>query len=219
MSFNINDVVQVVVDSPSGSELTAEEFVTVVGFPVVGSGVNVVDIGGNEWLVSESDIKLHYIEPTVEEAIRFPIQPTPKLVKPANPKQAFGDRKLPMHRVPATAYAYLALGFRDGAYKYGPLNWRETKVEATTYIAAAQRHILSWLDGEELTRDSFVPHLAAAMASLGVLVDAIETDNLIDDRPPAGRFADLVDKYELDDDQIEYLTGLQEARIKRESKI
>ena len=150
------------------------------------------------------------------EPLTPPIDGSTTSPKPSNPKQAFGDRKLPMHRVPATAYAYLALGFRDGAYKYGPLNWRETKVEATTYIAAAQRHILSYLDGEELTRDSKVPHLAAAMASLGVLVDAIETGNLIDDRPPAGRFADLVEKYELNDDQIAYLAGLQEARIKRE---
>lgn len=75
---------------------------------------------------------------------------------------------------------------RNGAEKYGPFNWREKKVKATVYISAALRHINQFLDGEEIAEDSGATHLGHALACLGIILDAQETGNLVDDRPIPG---------------------------------
>lgn len=84
----------------------------------------------------------------------------------------------------------MAMG--DGARKYGPYNWREKDVKARVYVAAAQRHLMQWLDGEEVASDSGVHHLAHAAACMFILLDALETGCLDDDRPKAGAAADLI---------------------------
>lgn len=105
---------------------------------------------------------------------------------PPNPKQAYGDLKLPLHLVPSTMILYAALAFQEGARKYGPFNWRERAVEAMTYVGALKRHTEAWIDGEDIDPESGKPHLALALACLGILVDSIEVKNLIDNRPPKG---------------------------------
>ena len=84
----------------------------------------------------------------------------------------------------------------NGAKKYGPFNWRSNKVIASIYIGAAMRHLESWYDGEENAKDSGVPHLGHALASIGILVDALTTGNLVDDRPVPGSAASLIEKFE-----------------------
>jgi len=111
-----------------------------------------------------------------------------------NPKQAFGDKKVPLGLVPSSALIYLGRSFKEGARKYGPLNWRVTKVEAMTYVHAALRHIYSYVDGEDIDPESNNPHIAHAMACLAILADATETDNLIDNRPTPGRAGALLRK-------------------------
>jgi len=113
-----------------------------------------------------------------------------------NPKSAFGIRKVPLHLNPPSALIYMALGFKNGAAKYGPFNWRENKVAASVYIGAALRHILAWQDGEELAEDSGFPHLAHALACLAILVDARESGNLINDRPLPGPTSSLLSEWE-----------------------
>jgi hypothetical protein len=71
----------------------------------------------------------------------------------------------------------------DGAGKYNPYNWRDNKVVASIYIDACIRHLLSWYEGEEEAEDSGCHHLGHARACLGILLDAQETGNLVDDRP------------------------------------
>jgi hypothetical protein len=115
---------------------------------------------------------------------------------PPNPKQAFGDLKIPVALVPPAAIIYTGLAFKEGARKYGPYNWREKSVEAMTYVNAAQRHLMSWMDREELDPDSGNPHLAHALACLAILVDCMETGNLIDNRPPAGNAGALLKRFE-----------------------
>lgn len=115
----------------------------------------------------------------------------------SNPKQLYSDKKLPLHLVPPAATAYIALGLRDGAQKYGPWNWREHPVEVMTYVGALKRHIDAWVDGEELAPDSKKPHLANAIAGLAILIDAIESGCAIDNRPPAGGGPNVLKKYEL----------------------
>jgi hypothetical protein len=112
-----------------------------------------------------------------------------------NPKAAIGATKVPLHLVPPSATHYLALALEDGARKYGPFNWRETGISASTYIAACKRHLDAWADGEDLAQDSGVHHLAHAMACLALPLDAASVGKLIDDRPPAGAAARLQADY------------------------
>lgn len=112
-----------------------------------------------------------------------------------NPKTAFGSAKPSITKVPPASLIYQALGMMNGAKKYGPYNWRENEVTASIYVDAAMRHLLAWFDGEAIAQDSGVPHLAHAIASLGIIIDALETGNLIDDRPLKGAAAELLARY------------------------
>jgi hypothetical protein len=109
-----------------------------------------------------------------------------------NPKQARGDKKLPLHRVPPSLMLYAAMAFGTGAEKYGSFNWRELPVETATYYSAALRHLFAWFDGEDFDPDSGNPHLAHAIASLAVLVDAIESGRVVDNRPTTGPAAAVI---------------------------
>ncbi len=105
---------------------------------------------------------------------------------PTNPKQLYGDKKVPLQNIPPAALVYLGIALKEGARKYGAYNWREANVETMTYLGAAMRHIAAYLDREEIDPDSGNPHLAHALASLAILVDAIEIEAVIDNRPIAG---------------------------------
>lgn len=120
-----------------------------------------------------------------------------------NPKDLLGIKKVRLDLVPASSIIYQALAMEDGANKYGPYNWRANKVIASIYVAAARRHLMAWFDSrEECADDSQKPHLAHAIACLGIIVDAYETGNLIDDRPIAGAAARLIAKYKKTDKLI-----------------
>lgn len=112
-----------------------------------------------------------------------------------NPKDLIGNTKADLSLVPPAASLYTAAGFADGAAKYGPYNWRENKVKARVYIAAAMRHLSQYLDGENTDPISDVPHLGHAMACLAILADATETGNLIDDRPKPGAAGNMIRRY------------------------
>lgn len=114
-----------------------------------------------------------------------------------NPKQRFGDLKPNLALVPAATMIYLAIGHEPGAVKYGPFNWRENKVEVMTYIAAVMRHLVEWVDGQETAHDTGQPHLAHALASLSVLVDAIECGMDIDNRPVTGKASVMIQMIEM----------------------
>jgi hypothetical protein len=112
-----------------------------------------------------------------------------------NPKTVLGTKKPSLSKVPASAVLYEALAMMNGAEKYGPYNWRTKKVTASVYIDACKRHLDAWFDGEEVADDSKVPHLGHARASLAILIDAIETGNVNDDRPPKGAAAALISRF------------------------
>lgn len=114
---------------------------------------------------------------------------------PANPKQVFGDKKVGVQFVPPALELFAAQAFKEGVVKgYGPFNWRQSKVEAMTYVGAVKRHLAAWIDGEEIDPESPLGkhHLAGAIASLGILVDALSGGFLIDNRPPRGPAPELV---------------------------
>jgi hypothetical protein len=119
-----------------------------------------------------------------------------KPIETGNPKDKIGVKKPQLNLVPASSILYQALAMEDGARKYGAYNWRDNKVILSIYIAAAKRHIDQFYDaGEELASDSQKPHLGHALACLGIIVDAIETGNIIDDRPTPSKYSDLLDKW------------------------
>ena len=102
--------------------------------------------------------------------------------KPTNPKDAMAVSKLPLHIVPSTLNIFAALAFAEGALKYGAWNWRVKGVRASVYISALERHIALWKNGEEHDPDTYVPHLASALACIGIILDAAVCGKLVDDR-------------------------------------
>lgn len=112
--------------------------------------------------------------------------------KDTNPKTIYGQAKPPLGLVPGAALVHMAEAFRDGADKYGPANWRLDPVSASTYFSAALRHMQQWQDGEDLDPVSKVNHLGHAATNLAILLDAMESGTLIDDRPPPSRTAALI---------------------------
>lgn len=113
----------------------------------------------------------------------------------ANPKDKYGLQKVPIGLVPSSSIIYQALAQRDGAVKYGPFNWREKPILVSIFYDACLRHLHAFHDREELASDSGVPHLGHALACIGIIVDAMEFGNAIDDRPPAGTAQRILDRF------------------------
>ena len=113
--------------------------------------------------------------------------------KQSNPKDLIGSDKLPLHLWPTTATAMGCIGMLNGMLKYGRTNFRVAGVRATIYIDAALRHLGAWLEGEECDPDDGVPHLAAALSCIAIVVDALAAGKLNDDRMVAGGYRKLVD--------------------------
>lgn len=120
-----------------------------------------------------------------------------------NPKTAMGAKKPDLSVVPPSALLHLATAMMNGAEKYGPFNWRDQPVSARTYVAAAMRHLLAYLDGEDFSADTVetgvpVHHLAHVMACCGIILDATAVGTIADNRPnvhgPAGQMIEMYNK-------------------------
>lgn len=103
-----------------------------------------------------------------------------------NPKDIAAVNRVPLHLFPGPALAMACLALGDGAKKYGTFNWRSEPVQASNYLAAAERHLKAWQDGEDCASDTGYHHIAHAIAGLAILLDAMSCGTLIDDRPPPG---------------------------------
>jgi hypothetical protein len=123
------------------------------------------------------------------------MQTDPQTTKSSNPKDvlARSEQRVLLHLVPSPALVKTALALMDGARKYGPYNWRDEGVSASTYVSAAERHIRAWLDGETDAADSKVHHLGHAIACLAIILDAEAIGNLVDDRPRSAPTAALLE--------------------------
>lgn len=113
-------------------------------------------------------------------------------VKPVNPKDLIGSKKVSITKFPMVALIHGAHAMMNGASKYGPYNWRGNAVVASIYVDAAIRHLASWFEGEEVAEDSGVHHLGHAMACMAILLDAQATGNLYDDRPGSGKLVEVL---------------------------
>jgi hypothetical protein len=100
-----------------------------------------------------------------------------------NPKTIYGVKKTPLHLIPPPAKVALARAMECGAKKYGPFNWREKRVSCSVYKAAAERHLDAFWDGEDLDPESKAHHLGHAMACCAIILDALASGMLNDDRP------------------------------------
>lgn len=104
-------------------------------------------------------------------------------MKPTNPKERIGIKKVSMSVVPATVLSEVAVGMTEGAKKYGPYNWRTSGVRASVYYDATMRHLMRWWEREDLDPDSKLSHLTKAICSLMVLRDGMLQGVMTDDRP------------------------------------
>lgn len=113
--------------------------------------------------------------------------------KDTNPKEIMGAAKLQLQLIPQSATAYLSLALYEGAAKYGAYNWRLAGVRAGTYVAATERHLHKWWNGEDVDPETKINHLANAMACLAILLDAKLCGKLNDDRPPSAPVGKLME--------------------------
>ena len=118
-----------------------------------------------------------------------------------NPKTAMGAKKPDLTVVPPSSLLHLATAMMNGAEKYGPFNWREQPISTRPYVAAAMRHLLAYLDGEDFSADTVaagvpVHHLAHVMACCAIVLDAKSVSTLTDNRPKvAGTCGAMIEFY------------------------
>ena len=79
-----------------------------------------------------------------------------------------------------------------GGAKYGPFNWQDDPVDASTYYSAAMRHLMQWYSGEDIDAESGASHLAHVRACMAILIDAKASGRLIDDRPRTSPVTDAI---------------------------
>ena len=113
-----------------------------------------------------------------------------------NPKKAAGQVKAPMHTLPTIAMIQMANVMAGGAHKYGYHNFRESQVDAQTYIGAMNRHFLKWQDGVDFDEESGMHELAHLMACCAIMIDAHFTGKLIDNRSKTGLIKGLLEDSE-----------------------
>lgn len=130
-----------------------------------------------------------------EVAAVKPRDPAPD-TKPTNPKDAIGVTKLPLHLVSPIVKAYQAVAHYLGNVKYGAHNYVVCGARASVYKAACDRHMDAWWAGEEFDPADGTPHLANAMACIGILIETFEAGNLTDDRPPSTAYSRVRAKLE-----------------------
>lgn len=104
-----------------------------------------------------------------------------------NPKDDLGSDRLPMHLWPQSATAFGAIALLNGALKYGRTNWRKSGVRPSIYVDAIQRHLTDWFEGNDYDPEDGVHNLGAVLACVAILVDAIVTGKLVDDRQYNGK--------------------------------
>lgn len=108
--------------------------------------------------------------------------------KDPNPKDAVGIKKVSMSCIPKAPLMLVAVAMQEGARKYGRHNYRASDVQCMIYLDAAKRHLDDFEEGIDIDPDSDVHHVAKAIATLTVLLDAILQGRCIDDRPPKSKF-------------------------------
>lgn len=120
----------------------------------------------------------------------------PEQIAAANPKaaQALRDGKAPLDLIEHAAELEIAKVMHTGALKYGRRNYvhPDTRIYATTYIAAIRRHIGAYAAGETLDPDTDLSHLAHIGANINVVLAAMAAGTFVDDREGEAKAASAV---------------------------
>ena len=111
-------------------------------------------------------------------------EPDPR-TKETNPKDAMGDKKVPLWLLSPIAKAHWAVAQFVGMVKYGAWNWRSAGIRSSIYLSAMQRHLDAYMSGEEVDPTDETSHLGHIMACAAILLDAKAAGKLTDDRPPS----------------------------------
>lgn len=112
--------------------------------------------------------------------------------KETNPKDLVGVKKPAISFIPNPALLFLSKVMVLGAKKYGKMNWRSKPIKYSVYYDAAMRHMMAMIDGQNNDPESNMPHAAHVMACMSIILDAIATGNLIDDRHTPTKTAELI---------------------------
>jgi dATP/dGTP diphosphohydrolase, N-terminal len=86
--------------------------------------------------------------------------------------------------IPPIAEKLVADALTYGAKRYGAENWRKVDFARERYEAAWRRHLNAWKRGEELDKESGLPHLALAICSLMFVLELESVDDKL--RSPPG---------------------------------
>ncbi len=98
------------------------------------------------------------------------------------PKASKNDQaKIDLSLIPYIAQVAEAKAFQVGEKKYGRYNYCKGH-KASQLIAAAQRHLLAWFQGEENDPVDGQPHLGSVRACMAMLLRQQELGTMIDDR-------------------------------------
>lgn len=97
-------------------------------------------------------------------------------------KDSIGAHNKPrLSLIPKSALWALGGALTHGEVRYGTNNWRKG-LPVTFLCDSAIRHILQFLDGENIDKQSQNPHLGNAMANLSMAIEMIESIPEMDDR-------------------------------------
>jgi len=107
--------------------------------------------------------------------------PWPEIDSGVNPKDVFGVKKPPLHLVPSALVLWVSKVFGFSAGKYGPMNWRDKKVNKTVYLGAIERHLLALKDGQDYDPETGLPHMAHIAANCAIMLDATALRMVNDD--------------------------------------
>jgi hypothetical protein len=93
----------------------------------------------------------------------------------------YDDGKPRTDLIPPQPLLEVARVYTYGADKYGADNWRNAP-SLRRYLAAAQRHVLAFQDGEDLDDESGLHHLAHAACNMLIMMTLLEHKPESDDR-------------------------------------
>lgn len=100
-----------------------------------------------------------------------------------DPKGEAGAAKPGLGNISVVAQYYEGAVMAGGEIDYGPYNWCEHPMKASTYYEAILRHLNAWWTGEDMDPKSKLPHHAHIRASSGIILDQQAAGRMIDDRP------------------------------------
>ncbi len=91
------------------------------------------------------------------------------------------QQKADLSLIPAIALEAAAKAFQVGEKKYGRYNFYKGH-QASQLIAAAMRHLIAWMEGEEFDPVDGQPHMGSVIACAAMLLQQQKLGTLKDNR-------------------------------------